>query len=69
MKAVGVCLEPSVAAGDMLSCTVLGELVQLARTDYEGRVALDSVFESWRQTSGAPVQNSNRSRLWSNGAD
>jgi hypothetical protein len=64
LRGVGVCLQGAIAADDVRSCKVLGELLQAARNDYEGRAALDPIFESWRQTSRAPVQASGDSGLW-----
>jgi hypothetical protein len=64
LRGVGVCLQGAIATDDARSCKVLGELLQAARNDYEGRTALDPVFESWRQASRAPVKGSGDSGLW-----
>lgn len=64
LKGVAAALLFGVSANEATTCSVLDKLLQKARTDYEGRMALDPVLESWRQTSNAPVQKSRAAGSW-----
>lgn len=64
LRGVGVCLQASLAANDLHSCSTMERLLQKASTDYEGRMALDPLLEASRQTSTAPFQRSKASGAW-----
>jgi len=46
------------------SSGVMNQLLQNAAIDFEGRMRLDPVLESWRQKSKAPVNTGANPDLW-----
>jgi hypothetical protein len=64
LPAAAFALDELVKAGDTVAISVVSNLLEVGRRDFDGRLAVEPMLKSWREIARAPVQNSRASRIW-----
>jgi hypothetical protein len=64
LRAAAMSLHNGVFDGNAGALASMSELLRMSGGDYESRLLLDPVLESWRQRSKAPVHSHQSSDLW-----
>jgi hypothetical protein len=64
LKGAPMVLGRHIESGDHEAKATLGIILHEMKGDFESRLEADPIWESWRQSSGAPVTNSRNPELW-----
>ncbi|RWQ20553.1 hypothetical protein [Mesorhizobium sp.] len=64
LRGISLVLTDSIKRSDLAAWKAMSKLLEIARSDYQGRGALTTFIRDWRELALAPVTQSNNPQLW-----